>query len=267
MEQWIRKICELGGEKNDYKETTKQMDTNIVANGATKQPNDQEDSNCRQELADKSSTDPIVDRSNEDTNEGRGLDDSQESANISIPSPTTGPSEAIVSISSHPRFSTPPPLPARISRKLPMPSPQRSSYELPDEEEDDIYHKIEDFRETIQYANVRNKHESDEKGKKGNFEIVTKKSIGSRKELTYDDTTDNITALKDKVVNEQSKFLSYDHGEVIIVNFAHVYFFIRSFILTCSVTRSFFFSYSIIYIFILYLCMHFIITSSSVYRL
>ncbi|XP_050582355.1 uncharacterized protein LOC126918474 isoform X1 [Bombus affinis] len=218
MEQWVTKICELGGEKNDYKETTKQMDTNIVANGATKQPNDQEDSNCRQELADKSSTDPIVDRSNEDTNEGRGLDDSQESANISIPSPATSPSEAIVSISSHPRSSTPPPLPARISRKLPMPSPQRSSYELPDEEEDDIYHKIEDFRETIQYANVRNKHESDEKGKKGNFEIVTKKSIGSRKELTYDDTTDNITALKDKVVNEQSKFLSYDHGETVIRN-------------------------------------------------
>lgn len=253
MEQWVTKICELGGEKNDYKETTKQMDTNIVANGATKQPNDQEDSNCRQELADKSSTDPIVDRSNEDTNEGRGLDDSQESANISIPSPATGPSEVIVSISSHPRSSTPPPLPARISRKLPMPSPQRSSYELPDEEEDDIYHKIEDFRETIQYANVRNKHESDEKGKKGNFEIVTKKSIGSRKELTYDDTTDNITALKDKVVNEQSKFLSHDHGEVIIVNFAHVYFFIRSFILTCSVTRSFFFLLYYLHFYIIFM--------------
>lgn len=225
MEQWVTKICELDDEKNDCKEkeTTREVDVNIVANGTTKQPNDQEDPSPKKEryrdvspstdidLPDKSSIEPTV------TNE-----QSHESSNVSV----------LTSSQSH--SPTPPPLPARVPQRLPIPSLQHSSQEFPDEEEDDIYHKIEDFRDTVRYGNVSeasqikmNDDRSNEESsatyddiqasvrKKDKFnEKRMGKSIGSGNELTYDDTG---TTLKDnKVTNEQDKFSSYDDVEVIV---------------------------------------------------
>lgn len=221
----MTKICELGDEKNDCKEkeTTREMDVNIVANGATKQPSDQEDPSPKKEryqdaspstdieLPDKSPIDPTV------TNE-----ESHESSNVSVPT------------SSQSHSPTPPPLPARIPQRLPIPSHQHSSQEFPDEEEDDIYHKIEDFRDTVRYGNVSeasqmkmNDDRSNKESsatyddiqasvkKKDKFDERRKgRSIGSRNELTYDDTG---TTLKDnKVADEQDKFVSYDDVEVIV---------------------------------------------------
>ncbi|KAK1118554.1 hypothetical protein K0M31_014861 [Melipona bicolor] len=226
MEQWVTKICELGDEKNDCKEKeiTREMDVDIVANGTAKQPNDQEDSSPKKEryrdispstdieLPDKSPIDPST-----VTNE-----ESHESSNVSVPT------------SSQSHSPTPPPLPARIPQRLPIPSVRHSSQEFPEEEEDDIYHKIEDFRDTIQYGNVSeafqikmNDDRSNKESsatyddiqasvkKKDKFDEKRKrKSIVSRNELTYDDTG---TTLKDnKVTDEQDKFVSYDDVEVIV---------------------------------------------------
>ncbi|KAF3420602.1 hypothetical protein E2986_03104 [Frieseomelitta varia] len=225
MEQWVTKICELGDEKNDCKEkeATREMDVNIVANGTIKQPNDQEDPNPKNEryqdvspstdteLPDKSPIEPTV------TNE-----ESHESSNVSV------------SASSQSHSPIPPPLPARIPQRLPIPSLQHSPQEFPDEEEDDIYHKIEDFRDTVRYGNVSeasqikmNDDRSDKESsatyddiqasvkKKDKFDEKSKgKSIVSRDELTYDDTG---TTLKDnKVTDEQDKFSSYDDVESVI---------------------------------------------------
>lgn len=237
----MTKICELGDEKNDCKEkeSTREMDVNIVANGtATNQSNDQEDPSSKKEryqdvsssidieLSDKS---PIEDPTviNEESR--------KESSNVSVPT------------SSQSHSPTPPPLPARIpNQRLLIPSVQHSSRdELPDEEEDDIYHKIEDFRDTIQYGNVgetsqilkTNDDRSNKESsatyddiqasveKKGKFDEKKKgKSIGSRNESTYDDTA---ATLKDnKVVDEENKFVSYDDVEV-IVRIQHSFLFIQ----------------------------------------
>lgn len=59
--------------------------------------------------------------------------------------------------------TSPPPLPARIPRRLPsLPSSDIiSSYEMMDDEEDDIYHKIEDLEGSTFYQNFMSKNQKE----------------------------------------------------------------------------------------------------------
>ncbi|XP_076649496.1 uncharacterized protein LOC143357129 isoform X2 [Halictus rubicundus] len=98
-----------------------------------------------------------------------------------------------------------PPLPARIPRRLPsLPvrgSSTVTSYVPQDEEEDDIYHKIEDFRNetaarTHCYGNVATrcaKDSSTSRRSKKNSESNAGRSIGSRTEAIYGNENENET--------------------------------------------------------------------------
>ncbi|CAK9802525.1 Src kinase-associated phosphoprotein 2 [Anthophora plagiata] len=130
----------------------------------------------------------------------------------------------------------PPPLPSRVPRKLP--SPPRSSYEFPDEEEDDIYHKIEDFRDTVRYGNigetfqirsdddrstkesttyddvrasVQSESMSEESRRKKN---LARKSVDLQAEETYDDTVSK----DNKAVDEGNNLVSYDNVQSLVSN-------------------------------------------------
>ncbi|XP_017753317.1 PREDICTED: uncharacterized protein LOC108545957 isoform X2 [Eufriesea mexicana] len=255
MEQWVSKICNLCGEKkNDCKEFTKEMD-NVVATSTTKQTNDQEDSISKEEryqdvrmlggddFSNKLSIVPNI--INEDTerkaDDSPAKDTSCEIADTSLPYPSIVLFET-VTVSSQSHSPLPPPLPARIPRRLLTLPAQSPSYQFPDDEEDGIYHKIEDFKETIQYGNVdktfrvkmsnnqsssesvtyddirtsmKTEHKWDEK--RTNFETLARNSIDSRNALTYDDTANSM--LKDnKITDEQNKFVSYDDIESIASN-------------------------------------------------
>lgn len=268
MEQWITKICELGGEKKiESKESTREVD-NIVANSIIKQSNDsiQENLNCKEERyqdvsslsvnepPDKSSIIPPV--ANKETEREANDSSTKDTFHVSIDSslPQFSNISDTVITTSRLHSASPPPLPARIPRKLLTISVRNSSYEFPDEEEDDIYHKIEEVRDTIQYGNVGDTFQSqikindeqsnkksttyddvrasiksgykfDDKRKK---KETKRKSIASRNELTYDDTA-NTMSEDNKVVDEQNKFVSYDNVEVIVlcdhVSFIFLIFF------------------------------------------
>lgn len=267
MEQWITKICELGSEKKiESKELTREVD-NIVANNIIKQSNDsiQEDLNCKEERyqdvsslsinepSDKSSIIPPV--ANKETEREANDSSTKDSFHVSTDSSLPQFSNISDTVTSSRLHSTsPPPLPARIPRKLLTVSVRNSSYEFPDEEEDDIYHKIEEVRDTTQYGNVgdtfqsqikindeqsnkksttyddvrasiKSGHKFDNKRKK---KETNRKSIASRNELTYDDTA-NTMSEDNKVVDEQNKFVSYDNVEVIVlcdhVSFIFLIFF------------------------------------------
>lgn len=267
MEQWITKICELGSEKKiESKELTREVD-NIVANNIIKQSNDsiQEDLNCKEERyqdvsslsinepSDKSSIIPPV--ANKETEREANDSSTKDSFHVSTDSSLPQFSNISDTVTSSRLHSTsPPPLPARIPRKLLTVSVRNSSYEFPDEEEDDIYHKIEEVRDTTQYGNVgdtfqsqikindeqsnkksttyddvrasiKSGHKFDDKRKK---KETNRKSIASRNELTYDDTA-NTMSEDNKVVDEQNKFVSYDNVEVIVlcdhVSFIFLIFF------------------------------------------
>lgn len=256
MEQWITKICELGSEKKiESKELTREVD-NIVANNIIKQSNDsiQEDLNCKEERyqdvsslsinepSDKSSIIPPV--ANKETEREANDSSTKDSFHVSTDSSLPQFSNISDTVTSSRLHSTsPPPLPARIPRKLLTVSVRNSSYEFPDEEEDDIYHKIEEVRDTTQYGNVgdtfqsqikindeqsnkksttyddvrasiKSGHKFDDKRKK---KETNRKSIASRNELTYDDTA-NTMSEDNKVVDEQNKFVSYDNVENIVLN-------------------------------------------------
>lgn len=267
MEQWITKICELGGEKKiESKELTREVD-NIVANSIIKQSNDsiQEDLNCKEERyqdvsslsvnepSDKSSIIPPV--ANKETEREANDSSTKDTFHVSIDSslPQFSNISDTVITTSRLHSASPPPLPARIPRKLLTISVRNSSYEFPDEEEDDIYHKIEEVRDTIQYGNVGDTFQSqikindeqsnkksttyddvrasiksgykfDDKRKK---KETKRKSIASRNELTYDDTANTMS--EDNKVDEQNKFVSYDNVEVIVlcdhVSFIFLIFF------------------------------------------
>lgn len=266
MEQWITKICELGSEKKiESKELTREVD-NIVANNIIKQSNDsiQEDLNCKEERyqdvsslsinepSDKSSIIPPV--ANKETEREANDSSTKDSFHVSTSSLPQFSNISDTVTSSRLHSTSPPPLPARIPRKLLTVSVRNSSYEFPDEEEDDIYHKIEEVRDTTQYGNVgdtfqsqikindeqsnkksttyddvrasiKSGHKFDDKRKK---KETNRKSIASRNELTYDDTA-NTMSEDNKVVDEQNKFVSYDNVEVIVlcdhVSFIFLIFF------------------------------------------
>ncbi|OAD59581.1 Src kinase-associated phosphoprotein 2-B, partial [Eufriesea mexicana] len=131
MEQWVSKICNLCGEKkNDCKEFTKEMD-NVVATSTTKQTNDQEDSISKEEryqdvrmlggddFSNKLSIVPNI--INEDTerkaDDSPAKDTSCEIADTSLPYPSIVLFET-VTVSSQSHSPLPPPLPARIPRRL-----------------------------------------------------------------------------------------------------------------------------------------------------
>ncbi|XP_076760617.1 uncharacterized protein LOC143429093 [Xylocopa sonorina] len=257
MEEWINKICELvNKEKAKHKEYSKSVE-NDTANSGTTLPNDQIDSNHREEQyqdvgslgVDKLPNELSIAANtiNEEigketdkfspTNEFRKLDNN-------VSSSSTSSDNAIVT--SHLHLSHPPPLPIRTPRRLPSVPVQHTSYGLADEEEDDIYHKIEDFRNTTPYENVvktsqtemndiqttieesivtqddvrvciKKRYMSDEIRKKENLEIDTRKSVGSRCELTYDDTINTILK-ENRAFDKHNKFASYDDVENMISN-------------------------------------------------
>ncbi|XP_017794152.1 PREDICTED: uncharacterized protein LOC108575769 [Habropoda laboriosa] len=235
MEEWVRKICELeGGEKGEYKhDFPKIIPPPYLAPNTDIGQSNKED-RYQEVSSDNLSEQPSILPSNdkEDTTDARGDDISSKDALSSSPPPPPSP-------------SFPPPLPARIPRTLPsLPLPPRSSYEFPDEEEDDIYHKIEDFRETMHYGNIdetsfqirsdedkstkesttyddvrasiRNEIKFEERSKRK--KDLARKSVGLQAEETYDDTVSK----DNKVVDECDKFLPYDNIQSAVVSNAKV---------------------------------------------
>ncbi|KAK2588884.1 hypothetical protein KPH14_001747 [Odynerus spinipes] len=114
---------------------------------------------------------------------------------------------------------SPPPLPARIpvalSRGLPsLPRSEAiSSYEAMDDEEDDIYHRIEDFGSKTCYQNMATKNREHEKSKKAdsyddvhailkkeekNVKLVSKEENASstlqNEKVSYEETYDDISS-------------------------------------------------------------------------
>ncbi|XP_017885189.1 uncharacterized protein LOC108628043 [Ceratina calcarata] len=226
MEQWITRICELAGEDNN--EQKKSVDNVITSNDT--QLNNQEDSNCTEEQyqdvgslsVEKVPNEPSTVHVNENV---PNQTDSKDPINTSLPSSSPISDTGIVPFPSrpHPGRSHAPPLPARIPRRLPSLPVQKSSYQFPEEDEDDIYHKIEDFRNvTTQYENVgvakTNEPEtyddvqasiktdkSDDKKKND----AKRTSIDSSNEITYDDTGNTVL----NRVDEQDQLASYDDVE------------------------------------------------------
>ncbi|CAL7936172.1 unnamed protein product [Xylocopa violacea] len=291
MEEWITKICELvNKEKTKHKEYSKSVE-NVTANSGTTLPNNQIDSNRREEqyhdvgsiCVDKLPNElsiaagPTNEEIRKEADRFPPTDGFRKSNKISSPSVSSdiaiasshlqpplcpplppSPPPPLPPSSSSPLPSPPPPpppppppsppapvpalpsLPTRTPRRLPFVPVQCTSYGLADEEEDDIYHKIEDFRNITPYENVvktfqiemndvqatieesivtqddvqigiKNRYTSDEIRRKENLEI------GSRNESTYDDTI-NITLKESRVVNKHNKSASYDNGENVISN-------------------------------------------------
>lgn len=264
MEQWIAKICELGSaEKTEHKTLSKVTTTASVESDVTHW-NGQGNPDRREEryqnvgslVVDNSEEIPIV------SNVTAAEDTSKETTDSSAKEPCTetGISSAslssavspVVSSVSPPPPPPPPPLPpsplahstnsslARIPRKLPSLPVDRSSYEFLEEEEDDIYHKIEDFRDATRYgnfaeirantratresttyddvhANMKSESNSERKQRKKNSESAARKSLNLRNEATYDDTTNTVTKDKNVLLNEQESLVSYDDVENLAV--------------------------------------------------
>ncbi|CAL7947052.1 unnamed protein product [Xylocopa violacea] len=236
MEEWITKICELvNKEKTKLKEHSKSVE-NDTMNSNTTQTNDQIDSNHREEQYQDVTSLGIDKLPNElsiaasITNEEIG----RKTDRFSPKDEFRKPDNILSSFTSSNIADVAPSLPTQTPRRLPSVPVQRAPYGLADEEEDDIYHKIEDFRNTTLYENVVKTFETkindvqatieepivtqdDVRGRKENFEIGTRKSICSRRELTYDDTINTISK-ESQVVHKQNEFASYDDVENVISN-------------------------------------------------
>ncbi|XP_043248366.1 uncharacterized protein LOC122395101 [Colletes gigas] len=248
MEQWVAQISELGSEeRHETKEHTKLLTTSPSEKNDTSQSDEkllQKDSSFKEEryqdveslgidkpMPDESSIVPSIAIDKETVNPSPSSKDTL--------SETTKSPIPIV-----PASIPAPPLPARIPRRLPsLPvHGSSSSYELSDEEED-IYHKIDDFKDithcyenankvckarvgdkqskkSTSYddvcANVKEKNKSGKKSKK-NRESPAKQSIASQNEETYDDAASAITVSKDRL-EKKEKFQSYDDVESTLSN-------------------------------------------------
>lgn len=230
MEQWVTKICELaGGEKNEQQK--KSVD-HVTASSDDAQLNSQQNSNYAEEqyqdvgslIVDKIPNEPPTVGVNENV---PSQTDSNDPIDASLSPSTPIPCDtAIVSFPSRPHLGRthPPPLPARIPRRLPsLPVQKSSSYQFPEEDEDDIYHKIEDFRNgTIRYENVgaakTNEPETyddiqvsintDKSNNKKKI-VVKRTSTDSSNEVTYDDTGNTVL----NRAEEQDQLASYDNVE------------------------------------------------------
>ncbi|XP_053971990.1 uncharacterized protein LOC128872882 isoform X1 [Hylaeus volcanicus] len=248
MEQWVAKISESSqGERNENKEFTNSLVASTPAETNTSQSEERFEKLPRQHS-----------NSNEERYqdvESLGIDKLPIN-NPSIVSSVTNQhgqasssKDALVQVANSSILSTPapaPPLPARIPRRLPSLPVRASSstYRLPDEEEDDIYHKIEDFRDTGHcYGNVGNVPEirlatyddvfaskdeskSEEKPKKAkkkkHLESATRRSNRLENEATYDDAAPAATASKDTLaharLDQRDQSESYDDIENFLPN-------------------------------------------------
>ncbi|XP_076675584.1 uncharacterized protein LOC143372856 [Andrena cerasifolii] len=251
MEQWVMKICELGDEKKNKNNEHPKANATLIAvalESDAPQSESRQDSNFQEEqyqdvsslLADKAAL--------EDSLIAANVTNGDEEKMLTLP-----PIEASPSPSPEITNSPPPPLPARIPRRLPsLPvHSSSSSYQCPDEEEEDIYHRIEDVKESMHcYGNVdktfkakspdnrpeelvtyddvgaRAKAESKSKEKpkkkrsKKNSESTTRRSTDTQNQMIYDDAT-SMVALKTNniaIADEQDKLVSYDNVESLLSN-------------------------------------------------
>lgn len=146
MEDWVTKIYELAAmDRNETKERPKILMSTSIESDAS--PPDAQESDSKEEsyqdvgliVADKTVSEDAV-----------GVNVVKENSEVIAASPSKEPPTDFVD-------GSPPPLPARIPRRLPslpiqVPAP---SYVYPEEEEDDIYHKIEDCKKSMHcYGNV-----------------------------------------------------------------------------------------------------------------
>ncbi|XP_076169963.1 uncharacterized protein LOC143148012 [Ptiloglossa arizonensis] len=246
MEDWVMKISELYDEdKKDNKDLTKSPSTGVyVENDASQNDgrSPREESNSKEERYQNVET--------------LGADKTIPEVSLTVASVPNGDGEAVAASpsskdvfseaanlstsASPPEFVPAPRLPARIPRRLPS-LPVRgssTSYELPEEEEDDIYHKIEDFRDTGHCygnvgkileikpddnhsneletyddisANIKDEIRPDEKSKK-NSELrelgVARRLFISQSEATYDDAASASIAPKDNARFDENLLLN-----------------------------------------------------------
>lgn len=263
MEEWVKKICKLGGdERNEHKDVAKVM-VNVTVTGGSEntKPNDPDESERKEERYQDVGSLLNTDKHSEEQ-PNVSIETNVEADN-SLPnddfldnsSPFPSSTDALTVAPSH----TPPPpaqlcpssLSTRIPRKLPsLPActVPRSSFEFPEEEEDDIYHKIDDFRDSMRYGNVGETfqaHQSnndspiqqlityddvrvgvktetkiEEKRNEGDVEAAGMKSGSTRGEDTYDDATAATVGQDNKITEHPDKFVSYDDVEVTAYHFS-----------------------------------------------
>ncbi|XP_012140188.1 uncharacterized protein LOC100879848 [Megachile rotundata] len=248
MEQWIAKICELGSaEKTEHKALSKvvtKSESDVTHSNGQGNPERREEryQDVGSLVDNVPEEPPTVSNAKEDNSKETDSSAKETCTEIGISPPSISP---VVSISPPP--PPPPPLPpsphsvnsqARIPRKLPSLPEDRSSYEFLEEEEDDIYHKIEDYRDAMRYgnlaeiranararepatyddarsarANIKNESKLEHKQRKKNSENSARKSLNLRNEATYDDTANTVTKDKNVLINEQESLVSYDDVE------------------------------------------------------
>ncbi|XP_076248968.1 uncharacterized protein LOC143188524 [Calliopsis andreniformis] len=231
MEQWVTKICELNGSKIESKKQPK------IIHRETKE------STCAKG-AQTTASEPI---SKKDQYQDVGLlvtdKSAPEDATVVV---SVNNSEEVASSLKEPTPDTvnpsPPPLPARIPRRLPsVPVRGPTSYECPDEEEDDIYHRIEELRgpahcygnigkaletrpvdngpELETYddvcTNAKEDSRTEQKAKNKNQNPVRGKVVDLINETTYDDAS-SATATKD--VGNEENIVSYDDVKNLLPN-------------------------------------------------
>ncbi|XP_015436065.1 PREDICTED: uncharacterized protein LOC107191513 [Dufourea novaeangliae] len=257
MEQWVAKICDLnqGNETTEYPKDTiiaplesnaPEVDSVTDTNYSEEQYQDVGCTSVDKSLSeDQSVTSSVI------NNDREAIESSSKSANLEPPNPSQAPTLSPTVPGPAPR------LPARIPRRLPsLPvrgSGTSSSYEFPEEEEDDIYHKIEDFRDTTHCygnvvvgkgktfktrvddvredelptyddvsANTKDQNTASDEKLKKNVEAVAERSVGkqnSRGKASHDTTGSSITATRSTDVNcvdERTACVSYDNVESLV---------------------------------------------------
>ncbi|XP_011146446.2 uncharacterized protein LOC105187375 isoform X1 [Harpegnathos saltator] len=203
--QWIAKVCEVGGGKEEAASDEAARDHGISKNNKA------------------TSESPVRHREGHATSPRRQNPKSADNAKKSTAKAKSNRNDA----GKHNSVENPPPLPARIPRRLPsVPSDSVPTYRAIEDydDDDDIYHKIEDLNNGMAYqnvmlaktqrANVSDKEHEDAAGHNGTSKegkegrIQEKSDAVSVEEELYDDIF--VTSQTKASGNEEEKALDGD---------------------------------------------------------